>query len=226
MRHSLASSYSENGNGKRPPGRPRSEKARLAILQATLKLLSEGGFANFTIEEVADRAEVGKATVYRWWPDKGALIADAFAGSITHRLHFPDTGSVFTDLSRQMLQLVKVFRSRRGRIVSAILAAGQSDKELMAAFRDRFLWPRRREAYATLERGIRRGELRRDADLDLLLDSLYGPIYMRFLIQHDRLTPGFVDNLCTLVLNGATSLPKARRKTSRLRNLHARISAA
>ena len=61
-----------------------------------------------------------------------------------------------------MRQLVKVFRSRRGRIVSAILAAGQSDKDLIAAFRDRFLWPRRREAYATLERGIRRGELRKD----------------------------------------------------------------
>ncbi len=226
MRHRPAPSYSENGNGKRPPGRPRSEKARVAILQATLKLLSEGGFANFTIEEVADRAEVGKATVYRWWPDKGALIADAFAGSITHRLRFPDTGSVYKDLSRQMLQLVKVFRSRRGRIVSAILAAGQSDKELMAAFRDRFLWPRRREAYATLERGIRRGELSKNADLDLLLDSLYGPIYMRFLIQHDRLTPEFVNGLCSLVLSGATSISKSRRKARRLRNLHARISVA
>ena len=226
MRHSLPPSYSENGNGKRPPGRPRSEKARLAILQATLKLLSEGGFANFTIEEVADRAEVGKATVYRWWPDKGALIADAFAGSITHRLHFPDTGSVYTDVSRQMRQLVKVFRSHRGRIVSAILAAGQSDKKLMAAFRDRFLWPRRREAYATLQRGIRRGELRRDANLDLLLDSLYGPIYMRFLIQHDQLTPAFVDDLCSLVLDRVKTASKTRRRAKRFRNLHARISAA
>ena len=227
MRHRwTASSHTENGNGKRAPGRPRSEKARLAILQATLKLLSEAGYANFTIEEVADRAEVGKATVYRWWPDKGALIADAFAGSITHRLRFPDTGSVYTDMSRQMRQLVKVFRSDRGRIVSAILAAGQSDKELIAAFRDRFLWPRRREAYATLQRGIRRGELRRDIDLDLLLDSLYGPIYMRFLIQHDRLTPQFVDDLCTLVLGGAKSTSKARRTAKRLRNRHARLSAA
>lgn len=227
MRHRWATpSQSENGNRKRPPGRPRSEKARLAILQATLKLLSEGGFANFTIEEVADRAEVGKATVYRWWPDKGALIADAFASSITHRLGFPDTGSVFTDLSRQMHQLVKVFRSRRGRIVSAILAAGQSDKQLMAAFRDRFLWPRRHEAYATLQRGIRRGELRRDIDRDLLLDSLYGPLYMRFLIQHDRLTPEFVNRLCTLVLSGARSGSKMRQSDKRLRRVHPRISAA
>jgi AcrR family transcriptional regulator len=217
MRHRwTVASYSENGNGKRPPGRPRSEKARQAILQTTLKLLSENGFADFTIEGVAERAEVGKATVYRWWPDKGALIADAFASSITSRLHFPDTGSVYTDMSRQMRQLIKVFRSRRGRIVSAILAAGQSDKHLIAAFRDRFLWPRRREAYATLERGIRRGELRKNVDLDLVLDSLYGPIYMRFLIQHDRLTPDFVNRLCALVLNGAKVAPIALRTNKRL----------
>ncbi|HTS05555.1 MAG TPA: TetR/AcrR family transcriptional regulator [Candidatus Eisenbacteria bacterium] len=217
MRHSwTARSYSENGNGKRPPGRPRSEKARLAILQTTLKLLSEAGFADFTIEEVAERAQVGKATVYRWWPDKGALIADAFANSITSRLHFPDTGSVYTDMSRQMRQLIKVFRSRGGRIVSAILAAGQSDKDLIAAFRDRFLWPRRHEAYATLERGVRRGELRRNVDLDLILDSLYGPIYMRFLIQHDRLTPDFVNRLCALVLSGANSSSRARRPGNRI----------
>lgn len=212
MRHRLlAASYNENGNGKRPPGRPRSEKARLAILQSTLKLLGKNGFADLTIEEVAGRAAVGKATVYRWWPNKGALIADAFASSTTRHLRFPDTGSVYTDMSRQMRQLVKVFRSRRGRIVSAILAAGQSDKDLIAAFRDRFLWPRRREAYATLERGIRRGELRKDVDPDLLLDSLYGPIYMRFLLQHDRLTPDFVDRLCALVLSGARPLSNGAR---------------
>lgn len=211
MRHKLlAAAHSENGNEKRPPGRPRSESARLAILGTTLKLLGENGFADLTIEGVADRAAVGKATVYRWWPNKGALVADAFAISTTRRLRFPDTGSVYTDLSRQMRQLVKVFRSRRGRIVSAILAAGQSDKDLIAAFRERFLWPRRQEAYATLERGIRRGELRKDVDRDLLLDCLYGPLYMRFLIQHDRLTPEFVNRLCALVLKGASPARKAR----------------
>lgn len=219
MRHRLlAASCSENGNGKRPPGRPRSERARLAILRSTLKVLGKNGFADLTIEEIADRAAVGKATVYRWWPNKGALIADAFASSTTRRLRFPDTGSVYTDMSRQMRQLVKVFRGRRGRIVSAILAAGQSDKDLIAAFRERFLWPRRREAYATLERGIRRGELRKDVDPDLLLDSLYGPIYMRFLLQHDRLTPEFVDRLCALVLNGARPPRKSRQKRPRSRS--------
>jgi AcrR family transcriptional regulator len=207
----IAAGSPENRNGKRLPGRPRSEKARLAILRSTLKILSENGFSNFTIEDVAERASVGKATVYRWWPHKGALIADAFASSTTRKLHFPDTGRIETDMSRQMRQLIKVFRGPRGRIVSAILAAGQSDKDLIAAFRERFLWPRRREAYATLHRGIQRGELRKDIDPDLVLDSLYGPIYMRFLIQHDRLTPDFVDRLCALVLAGARPRRRAAR---------------
>src|ERR1700685_1168129 len=146
---------------KRSPGRPRSEPARLAILRTTLKLLGKNGFADLTIEDVAAHASVGKATVYRWWPNKAALIADAFASSTTRNLHFPDTGSLRTDMSQQMRQLVKVFRSPRGRIVSAMLGGGQSDKDLITAFRERFLKPRRREAYATLQRGIRRGELRR-----------------------------------------------------------------
>jgi len=194
----------------RPPGRPRSEQARVAILHSALHLLGKNGFADLTIEDVAADASVGKATVYRWWPNKAALIADAFASSTTRNLHFPDTGSLRTDMSQQMQQLVKVFRSPRGRIVSAMLGGGQSDKDLISAFRERFLKPRRREAYATLQRGIRRGELRRDVDMDLILDSLYGPIYMRFLIRHDRLTPTFVDQLCRLVLDGANPQRKNR----------------
>lgn len=206
-----------NGNGKRPPGRPRSEHARVAILRSTLKLLEENGFSEFTIEAVADRAAVGKATVYRWWPNKGALIADAFAHSVTPGLHFPDTGSIDKDMSQQMRQLIKVFSGPQGRIVSAILGAGQSDPELIEAFRERFMMPRRREAYSTLRRAILRGELRRDIDPDLLLDSLYGPIYMRFLIRHDRLTPQFVDRLSALVLSGARSHRRTRSKYRRTR---------
>ena len=210
-----------NGDGsgrKRAPGRPRSEQARLSILRSTLKLLAKNGFSELTIEAVAAHANVGKATVYRWWPDKAALIVDAFASSTTRKLHFPDTGYVRTDMSQQMRQLVKIFRSRRGRIVSAMLGAGQSDGSLIVAFRERFLKPRRQEAYATLRRGIRRGELRKNVDMDLLLDSLYGPIYMRFLIRHDRLTSDFVEGLCKLTLGEAKPSPKLSRSRARPTN--------
>jgi hypothetical protein len=84
---------------------------------------------------------------------------------------------------------------------------------LIAAFRERFLMPRRQEAYATLRRGILRGELRKNVDMDLILDSLYGPIYMRFLIRHGNLTPEFVEGLCELTLSGADPrLQSVRRK--------------
>jgi AcrR family transcriptional regulator len=203
MRQKASASRQGGVRPKRPPGRPRSQQARLSILRSTLKVLEEIGFPGLTIENVAARARVGKATVYRWWPNKAALIADAFASSASRKLHFSDTGSLRADMGRQMWEFVKILRSRRGRIVSAILAAGQSDRALIKAFRECFLLPRRQEAYATLRRGMARGELRRNVDMDLLLDSLYGPIYMRFLIRHDHLTPGFVRHLCDLVLGGA-----------------------
>ena len=198
-----------NGNGinatgeKRPPGRPRSEESRQSILRSTLKLLKQhGGFPELSIEAIADDANVGKTTVYRWWPTKAALVADAFSASADEELRFPNTGSVKSDMSLQMRRLIRIFRSRRGKVVAALLAGGQSDPELIEAFRDRFLWPRRKQAYQTLQRGIDRGELPADINLDLVLDSLYGPIYMRFLIRHDKLDESFADEICGLVLNG------------------------
>jgi len=192
-----------NGDGgKRPPGRPRSEESRQAILRSTLKLLKQAGFPQLSIEAIAADADVSKATVYRWWPTKAALVADAFSASADKELRFPDTGSVHKDMSLQMQQVIRVFRSQRGKVVAALLGGGQSDPELIAAFRERFLWPRRRQAYQTLQRGIDRGELPHGIDMDLTLDSLYGPIYMRFLIRHDELNERFAEALCGLVLHG------------------------
>jgi AcrR family transcriptional regulator len=190
-------------NGKRPPGRPRSEESRQSILRSTLKMLiHHGGLAELSIEGIAADANVGKTTVYRWWPTKAALVADAFSASADSELRFPDTGSVERDMSLQMRRLIRIFRSKRGKVVAALLAGGQSDPELIEAFRDRFLWPRRRQAYQTLQRGIDRGELPAGCDFDLILDSLYGPIYMRFLIRHDKLEESFADEICELVLKG------------------------
>ena len=121
--------------GKRRPGRPRSEHSQQAILRSTLKLLQKTGFADLSIEAIAADAGVGKATVYRWWPNKGALVVDAFASVTTDDLHFPDRGSVYKDVSLQMNQWLGVLRSPRGRIVAAVIAGGQSDAELIEAFR-------------------------------------------------------------------------------------------
>jgi AcrR family transcriptional regulator len=201
MRQSTSGQGPEHNNGaKRQPGRPRSEHARHAILRSTLKLLQHTGFPDLTIEAIAADAGVGKTTVYRWWPNKGALVVDAFASSTETRLHFPDTGSVYRDMSLQMNQFLGILRTRRGRIVAELLGAGQADPKLLEAFRERFLRPRRQEAYKTLRRGIERGELSRSLDLDLVLDVLYGAMYMRFLIRHDELSESYVKEVCGLVL--------------------------
>src|ERR1022692_4481708 len=100
-----------NGNhgtaGKRAPGRPRSEESRQSILRSTLKLLQQdGGFPELSIEAIAADANVGKTTVYRWWPTKAALVADAFFTSAEEELQFPNTGSVYTDMILQMRRLI------------------------------------------------------------------------------------------------------------------------
>jgi AcrR family transcriptional regulator len=202
-RNAGARNGSNGTNGKRPPGRPRSEESRQSILRSTLKLLKQhGGLAELSIEGIAADANVGKTTVYRWWPTKAALVADAFSASADEELRFPNTGSVQNDMRLQMRRLIRILRSKRGKVVAALIAGGQSDPELIEAFRDRFLWPRRRQAYQTLRRGIDRGELPAASDLDLILDSLYGPIYLRFLIRHDKLDGSFADEICALVLQG------------------------
>ncbi len=211
IRHAGGRNGSNGANGrngiveKRPPGRPRSEESRQSILRSTLKLLKENGFPELSIEAIAADANVGKTTVYRWWPTKAALVADAFSASADQELQFPNTGSVQRDMNLQMRRLIRLFRSERGKVVAALLAGGQSDPELLEAYRDRFLWPRRRQAYQTLQRGVDRGELPAGCDFDLILDSLYGPILMRFLIRHIRLEESFADELCGLVLQGLKS---------------------
>jgi len=193
---------SNGSHEKRPPGRPRSEESRQSILRSTLKLLKQSGFPELSIEAIAADANVGKTTVYRWWPTKAALVADAFSVSADDELRFPNTGSVQRDMNLQMRRLIRIFRSERGKVVSALLAGGQSDPELIEAYRERFLWPRRRQAYQTLQRGVDRGELPAGCDFDLILDSLYGPILMRFLIRHVKLDERFADEVCGLVLQG------------------------
>jgi len=193
---------SNGSHEKRPPGQPRSEESRQSILRSTLKLLKQSGFPELSIEAIAADANVGKTTVYRWWPTKAALVADAFSVSADDELRFPNTGSVQRDMNLQMRRLIRIFRSERGKVVSALLAGGQSDPELIEAYRERFLWPRRRQAYQTLQRGVDRGELPAGCDFDLILDSLYGPILMRFLIRHVKLDERFADEVCGLVLQG------------------------
>lgn len=193
---------------KRTPGRPRSEQARAAILTATLHLLEQVGFSDLSIEAVAARAGVGKTTIYRWWPTKAVLVADAFMSSVIRETRFPDTGSVREDLRAQMQRIAAIFRGPRGRILRSLIGGGQSDPELIEAFRNRWLLPRRLEAIGILQRARDRGELSSDIDGNMLLDTLYGPLYFRMLAGHGPLSNAFIDHVCDTVMDGVMSRNK------------------
>jgi AcrR family transcriptional regulator len=183
-------------------GRPRCMKRHRTIQQAALELLEEVGFNSLTIEGVAARAGVGKTTIYRRYPNKASLVWASFLEAVEPEIPFPDTGSVKEDLRRQMRSLIRLFNGPRGRIVATLIGGGQTDGELIEAFRTQWLARRREVARKVIRRGVERGELPEDINADFLLDALYGPIYMRLLIGHAPLKQSLADKLVEVVLNG------------------------
>ena len=186
----------------RPPGRPRSERARRAILQAANELLESEGFAAVTVEAIAERAGVSKATIYRWWPNRAAVVMDGFLSIVSSEVPFPHTGHAREDIRIHMRRLAEAFSGKIGRTVAALIAEGQSDPELAEALRSRWLSVRRAEAKKILELGIERGELREDIDQEVAVDVLYGPIYYRMLVGHAPLDDDFADALADHVFGG------------------------
>lgn len=189
-------------NGTRGRGRPRCEVTRKRILEAALESLDEAGFANTTTDLIAERAGASKATIYRWWPTKAALLLEALRDVVAQELPFPDTGDLKEDLRLQLRNFVKLLTGRRGRILKAFLTAAQSDEEVAAAFRNVWVIPRRAEAKAVLENHQREGRMLAEADLELLLDTLYGPLYFRLLTGHGVVSPAYADGIADLVLTG------------------------
>src|SRR5580658_1621972 len=129
----------------RTRGRPRDEVARQRILKAALELMEETTFAQVTAEAIAERAGAGKATVYRWWPNKAAVVIEAFREAVTPELPFPDTASLRDDLQTQARNFASVLSSSKGRMLKSFIVAARSDPDVAAAFRSIWSVPRRKE---------------------------------------------------------------------------------
>jgi AcrR family transcriptional regulator len=180
----------------RTRGRPRSERARTAVLHAADELLDGQGLAGLSMDAIAARAGVSKATVYRWWPNKAAVVMEAFLTSRSRQMPFPDTGSTREDLRRQMRSVIRLFNEPRTRQpFVALIAESQHDPVLAEALRERFIAARRAAASEVFARGVERGELRADIDVGLAIDALYGALYYRLLVSGERLTQRYADRL-------------------------------
>lgn len=184
------------------PGRPRSERARLATLEATGDLLVEGGLGAVTMESIAARAGVSKVTIYKWWPSRGAVAVDAYFHRFDETYSYVDTGDVAADLTTQLRLLIHAFGSRAGEIMAELIGQAQSDPSLADMLRAGWLLPRREATAAVLRRGIDRGQIRPDVDVPTVMDQLYAPLYWRLMMRHEPLDDTLAAELVRNTLEG------------------------
>jgi len=187
-------------DGSPAAGRPRSEEAHQAILDATLDLLAEVGFSALTVEGVASRAGVGKATIYRRWPSKLPLVVEAFGG--LPALEDVDTGSVEGDLKTMLRNYLELFHRTPLATVLPSLAGERAHNDELSTHFDPVMKGRRQPLVRALQRGVARGELPRSLDLELAADLVVGPIAVRLFFTGRPLQPDLVDPMVDLALTG------------------------
>jgi AcrR family transcriptional regulator len=201
----------------RQMGRPRDARADRAILETTLELIAERGVHAFRTEDVAARAGVGKGAIYRRYRSKDALVTAAVAALVDEEIRVPDTGSTRGDLLVLMREAVELYSSALpARLMPKLIGAMAEHPELARAVRDGFLAGRRSALSEVLRRGIERGDLRRDLDLELVLDVLGGPLFYRLLVTGGPLDEQLAEGVADLILRGfAADEPRRGRSTRR-----------
>lgn len=188
-----------DGSG-RGPGRPRDPAAGEAILRATLSLLAEDGYDGLSIDGIADRAGVGKATIYRRWASKEEVVAAA-ARHLSEQVPVPDTGELRGDLMAIADGLTTVFADpATARLVGALVARMPHDPALASGLREGFLAARRRAARVVLQGAQDRGEIAAEGDLEVAVDLLAAPFYYRMLISGAPIDRAFARRVVDAVL--------------------------
>ncbi|MBV2153337.1 TetR/AcrR family transcriptional regulator [Kitasatospora sp. SUK 42] len=183
-------------------GRRRNEAAHRAILDAALRLLAESDGTPVTIDAIARTAGVGKQTVYRWWPSKGAVLLDALTDRADQDVSGPDTGALHTDLRAFLGTSFEA--AQRDTTASALrtLAREAARDPHLAELMRTFTSARREALRELLARGRDRGELAEDADLDLIVDQVYGVLWYRFLLGHAPLDAAVAERLADTLVAG------------------------
>ena len=185
---------------KAPNPARRRESSRQAILAATGELCGQIGYGRLTIEAIAARAGVSKKTIYRWWPSKGAVVLELVDQTASLATAPPDTGDLAADLHSLLAEVIGIIDPPHTSLGAGLIAEALQDPALAAEVRERIIRPR----IATFEKRLRRaqdvGQLHPDADLDVALDLLYGPLYHRLVFHLGMPDPGYLDLLIAHVL--------------------------
>lgn len=183
-------------------GRPRSAKVDAAIIEACRDLLMESGYEGLSIEAVAARAGVGKATIYRRWPGKPELVIEVLEATVGG-MSLPDTGDTKLDLTQFVTAMANgLAHSPLGGVIRGLAAEFAHNRDLAASFLSRFIAPRRAVARELVVRGIERGDLHASADPDLVLDILVGALHHRLVFTGRPITHEFAQQIVDMVWSG------------------------
>jgi AcrR family transcriptional regulator len=182
--------------------RPRSARAHAAVLTATRELLREGGLPAATVDAIAARSGVSKSTIYKHWPTRLAIAAEAFGEAMADATPIPDTGSVRDDLTTQVRQVSAFYASPDGRVFAQLLAAGVNDPEGARYFREFFLNGRRESTRVLWQRAIDSGQANAGIDTDTAADLLFGGLIYRLLNGNTPLTESRATAIAGAALNG------------------------
>lgn len=180
-------------------GRPRSEEAHKALLEATWRLMTRMQIRQITMEQIATEAGVGRPTIYRWWSSKCGIFMDAFLENTAPQVPFPKDKPALEALTIQTRRLIKLLRGQSGNIVAQMVGEGQADPHILEEFRDRFFAKLLDPARIVIENGKESGELDKNLNTELALDLIYGPIYYRLLVGHNPLDEHFSKTLPTRI---------------------------
>ncbi|GLY70452.1 TetR/AcrR family transcriptional regulator [Amycolatopsis taiwanensis] len=196
------------------PGRPRDERIDVVVPRVVLEILNEVGYGKLTLEAVSSRAGTSKPALRRRWRSRQHLVVDALA-AVIGTTPTPDTGCTHCDLVAGIGTLTQAFTTKVGRrALPALVSDLADDPELESAFLDRFFHPRRDTTAEALRRGIHRGDLPADVDIDLLLDMLASTTYYRVLFGHLPVTATLAEDVVEIVLTGVATERGRRRHRS------------
>jgi AcrR family transcriptional regulator len=194
-------------------GRPRSLRAKHAVLDATRELVEKGGYSAATIEAIAARSGVAKTTIYRWWPNRPALAVDLLM-QLAAVVAPPPAGKDPLRALRTELHLVaQAAEQLPGRLLGSLLGEAESDPEIRDALLYGLFNPRRKATAKVIHEAQLKGELRPDVPPLLAVDLFFGPLFYRKYIRHEVVSASFVNQLFEYVLAGLRP-PPARRKRS------------
>ena len=197
-----------NENVKTPNPARRNKRSRQAILVAATELLGEVGYTKLTVEAIAARAGVGKQTIYRWWPDKGAVVLDAYFSLVQadEGITFPKSDNLEADLRFVLRSTVDSLADpafeRRYR---ALLTAIQDNHTLAMALLERLLKPWLEATKERLRAAQGAGQIGDNIELDVAVELFYGPVYYRWLLRTGPISRGYADTVVTIAMRAFTS---------------------